>query len=420
MAIIALFALTACGGSEAATATDDVISSAIKHVVVVVQENHSFDSYFGTYCTAPAGSAPTCTGGSGCCEAAPATEPGGASPVQLTDAANAAYSPDHSRACETLEVNGGAMNHFVSGSGSCGQAGNFALASDADAATYRSWAQQYAIADRYFQPILGASSSNDMYLSTTTMMFIDNAYMPRAMGASCASSSPQVQYSGGSIGDLLSARGVSWAWYIEGYASAKAAGSSCAPVPADCPAQAGGYPCTYDPSDIPAAYFKGSVDNPLHMRDFAQLQSDLNAGKLPSVVFVKGLGYHTEHPGSGVTISAGEDFVASVFNAIQRSVHAPTTLMLVTWDESGGYFDHVAPPSTRAGWQPYGARVPLLALGPFARKNFVSHVTMEHSSIVRFIEWNWLGKTGLLHQRDGSVNNIGSLLDPSATKVDVP
>jgi phospholipase C len=70
--------------------------------------------------------------------------------------------------------------------------------------------------------------------------------------------------------------------------------------------------------------------------------------------------------------------------------------------------------------QPYGPRVPLLAIGPFARKGTISHTTMEHSSIVKFIEWNWLGGTGQLGARDATVNNLGSMLDPSATGVTVP
>jgi phospholipase C len=64
--------------------------------------------------------------------------------------------------------------------------------------------------------------------------------------------------------------------------------------------------------------------------------------------------------------------------------------------------------------------VPLLAIGPFAKKGAVSHVTMEHSSIVKFIEWNWLGATGQLGARDAVVNDIGSLLDPAATGTPVP
>ena len=97
------------------------------------------------------------------------------------------------------------------------------------------------------------------------------------------------------------------------------------------------------------------------------------------------------------------------------------TLVLITWDESGGFFDHVAPPPPNAfDGEPYGPRVPLLAVGDFARHGTVSHVEMEHSSIVKFIEWNWLGGTGLLRRRDALVNNIGSLLDPVATGSVVP
>jgi phospholipase C len=89
-------------------------------------------------------------------------------------------------------------------------------------------------------------------------------------------------------------------------------------------------------------------------------------------------------------------------------------LLLFTYDEGGGFYDHVAPPRTfvrdHGG---NGTRVPFLALGPFARRNYISHVVMEHSSIVKFIEWNWLGGTGQLGARDRTVNGIGSLLDPN-------
>ncbi len=84
--------------------------------------------------------------------------------------------------------------------------------------------------------------------------------------------------------------------------------------------------------------------------------------------------------------------------------------MLLTYDEGGGYFDHVAPPASPDG-DPYGTRVPLLALGSFAKKGWISHVQMELTSIVRFIEWNWLRDVGQLGARDAVVANLGSLLD---------
>ena len=107
-------------------------------------------------------------------------------------------------------------------------------------------------------------------------------------------------------------------------------------------------------------------------------------------------------------------FVQATLQAIQSSSAASSTLILVTYDEGGGLFDHVSPPPTSpVDNQPYGTRVPMIAVGPFARAGSISHVVMEHSSVVKFIEYNWLGKTGQLAGRDTTVANIGSLLDPS-------
>jgi len=134
---------------------------------------------------------------------------------------------------------------------------------------------------------------------------------------------------------------------------------------------------------------------------------------LPAVTYIKALGYKTEHPGYGDTVSAGTTFVGATVDAIEGSTYAPNTLILVTWDEGGGFFDHVTPPAANpVDNQPYGTRVPLLAIGPLANAGTVSHVTMEHSSIVKFIEQHWFGQTGQLNGRDATVANIGSLLDP--------
>lgn len=169
-------------------------------------------------------------------------------------------------------------------------------------------------------------------------------------------------------------------------------------------------------------YYATFRDNPIYMRDFARLQEDLKTSKLPAVNFVKGIGYKSEHPGVGATIQDGVAFVLGVIDEVQRSRYAQSTLILFVYDEGGGYFDHVTPPPANpVDGQAYGTRVPMLAIGPFARKNFVSHVTLEHSSVVKFIEWNWLSRqTGQLGTRDTVVNNLGSLLDPTATGVEVP
>jgi phospholipase C len=404
--------------------TDAPTASNIKHVIVIVQENHSFDNYFSYYCTAATDSKPTCNTGPACCETGPAMDPGtGDAPVTQDDMANGNYDPNHAQACELAEMDDGKMDGYVTGAGSCSDPRNFAVATPAVVAPYHALAAQYAIADRYFQPIAGQSSSNDMYLAVAKEVFIDNTYEPKATGAACSTNTNDITYMGQTtIADLLEAAGKTVAWYGEGYAKMQAAGTGCPEAAFGCPFKLPVYPCIYDPSDVPFAYYAQLAADPTFIRDYTELATDLAAGTLPDVSYVKGYGYHTEHPGYSDTISAGVTFVSGVLQAIEASCYANDTLVLLTWDEGGGFFDHVAPPAaSTVDMQPYGTRVPLLALGHYAAKGVVSHVPMEHSSIVKFLEWNYLGgTTGQLMARDAVVNNIGSLLDPAQTGETIP
>jgi phospholipase C len=405
---------TGTGGSTCASPG----ATGIAHVVIIVQENHTFDTYFGNWCTAATGSNPTCTAGPSCCEAAPATDPTGAMPVALDDTQNAAYDPNHTQACELAEMDMGKMDAYVTGS-TCAKVGNFAIAPVASSKPYQDLATQYAIADRYFQPIAGQSSSNDMYLAVAKEVFIDNAYEPVATGSSCEFTATMPSMMGQkTIADLLTTAGKTVGWYGEGYDHVKMGCNA----PADCPLDLPLYPCLYDPADVPFLYYDQFATSTTFVRDYTQLATDLAANTLPDVSYVKALGYHSEHPGYGDTISAGTTFVTGVIQAINDSCYKDDTLILLTWDEGGGFFDHIAPPPTSTvDNQPYGTRIPLLAIGRFAKKGAVSHVTMEHSSIVKFLEWNYLaGKTGQLQARDATVNNIGSLLDPAETGVTIP
>jgi phospholipase C len=387
----------------------------IDHLVVIVQENHTFDSYFGRWCTAASGSSPACSDGAGCCERAPDSDPAGHTPIVLDDAANGAYDPNHMSACETVEIDGGKMDHFVDNS-LCGDARNLAYADAATLQPYWNLAAGGALADRYFQPVIGASAANDMFLFTAGFVFDDNEAEPNAPGSECSVvTSTPVSFTGANIGDLLHTAGVSWTWYAEGYASMLAAEErgKCPDPPDDCGFGIGIYPCVFDPDDVPATYYAKFANDPMTVRDYVSFAADLDARLLPQVAFIKGLGYHTEHPGAHTTISDGQRFVQSVIDAVGKSDYAPDTLILVVYDEGGGFFDHVAPPPA-VDAHGYGTRVPAIAVGPLARKGAVSHVTMEHSSIVKFMEWNWLDRnTGQLSARDAVVANLGSLIDPA-------
>lgn len=411
------------GGGAGAGGSGGGGLSGVQHLVVIIQENHTFDDHFGRYCQAAAGSAPACNQGPGCCERGPDTDPSGAAPTILSDTAHGDFSPNHAQVCELEEIGGGAMDGFVTGSGGCGDARNFAYAEPALVQPYWDRAAQGALGDRYFQPIAGASSSNDMYLARAQYVFTDNDFEPKgSVGVGCVGGL-LMSYADPTIGDLLDAAAVPWAFYAEGYQAAKGLGASCPPgPPAACPAGVTAYPCVFDPGDVPFQYYSSLVDRPASMRDLQAFHADLAAGALPAVSYLKLIGYKTEHPGGGTRLSTGVAAATALIDAVLAGPQAAQTLVLLVYDEGGGYFDHVAPPpDSPVDHQPYGTRLPFLALGRFARKNWVSHLTMEHSSIVRFIEWNWLGgQTGQLGGRDAVVNGLGSLLDPAVTSVVVP
>ena len=427
------------------------LASNIQHVVLIVQENHSFDTYFGNYCTATAYSNPTCTTGPACCEAAPVQEASGSAPGALNDSANCGTDHDHEYSCEICQIDDGLMDKYVAGgcptSGigtySCSNAANFETASSSLMSTYWNYADTWALADRYFQPIASATASNDMYLAGAKYQFLDNADEPDAIGRTCLyggsifDSSTAVTLSGSTIADLLLDQGHTFGAYADGYAEAVAAAPNCPSGAADCftvdSCRFVDFACKYDPSDIPFEYFGRFRDNPAYMKDLAaDFQGDLSTGNLPDLAYVKWRTYKNEHPGHA-DISTGEAAVDSIVQMVEASpIYANNTLVLLTWDEGGGFYDHVSPPDSienfpagdaHAGQPvPYGTRVPMLAIGPFARTGTVSHVTMEHSSLIRFLEYNFLGptRTGALGTRDAAVNNIGSMLDTNAAGIPVP
>jgi phospholipase C len=463
-------------------------ASNIEHVILIVQENHTFETYFGKYCQAVAGSNPSCTSGPMCCEGAPLTDgqytdPTGAVAEVLDDdpnnpAANFATDRDHLQVCELQQINGGLMNQYVTGATGastcygvgpdCSTPVNWVLADGATSSDpveyYWTLAAQSALADRYFQPLVGSSSSNDMYFAAAHFQFVDNTALPDVVvgrspssGNSCDDplgclAAPAVTYAAPTIADVLFDAGLTFGIYADGFAEAYAAAtnaecadpsettecpySDCAEHPEAC------YGCLYDPTDYPFLYFQtfadlvsdggtalpGGLSPTPYEKDFNALQTDLDDGGLPTFSFVKARIYHNEHPNFS-TIADGVSFVSAALGMIESSPYAANTLVLLTWDEGGGFFDHISPPAPPptsvdtdrdGGAVPYGTRVPMIALGPFAKAGTVSHVTMEHSSIVKFVEFNFLGKTGQLGARDGWVNDLGSLLDPVAVGLTVP
>lgn len=451
--------------------------SNIEHVVLIVQENHTFDSYFATWCRAPAYSAPTCTDGPDCCEAGPRVDPGtGAQPIVLDDAANLGAGvlgedPNHGRLCQIAQIDDGHMDRFVAGADvpydriceePCSRPQNFAYANAATVGRYHNLAQANAIADRYFQPTVGATSANTIYFLTAKWFFDDAEIRPLAIGSAKRDGSDAkcvdptgicldgeiFRFRGGdTIADRLAAADLRMSGFIEGYENAINATypvseggtvTGCAHASDDCPYDgARRYACVYEPADVPFAYFDTLGDDPttlpgtrsLYIEDYDQFAFATKNGTLPEVAYLHAYTFRNEHPKFS-TITAGTDFVTQSIAAIEASpFYADNTLILLVWDEGGGFFDHVDPvahwpfpPDRNGHGEPilHGPRVPLLAIGPFAAHGKVSHVTMDHSSIVKFLEYNFLPPDLWLGQVDGLVPNIGSLLDATKTGIRIP
>ena len=455
-----------CSAASSSDSDDENLTKAtatpIEHVVLIVQENHTFDAYFGKYCKAETDSNPNCHDGPECCEAAPgriwSAHYAPIWPEPLNDEFNVLGDREHSSECEYYEMHcsdadygsidataphadsGGTckMDRYVDWSvlanGLCGRIGNFAVSPPESVATYHSFARQGAIGDNYFQPIIGQTSSNDMFLARAQFEFKDNGIFPDRAGADCQISALPNKPKKGvfkgktTIADLLIQKNPKrgFGYYHVGYDAARAAGSQCAtPVEADCPAllrqtKLTSVACLYDPSDDPFKYYEQFGDDSPYIHDYDRLAKDVAAKALPNVVYVKAPTAMNEHPAFG-TLTRGQEFIQRTVDTIMKSPYANNTLVLITWDEGGGYYDHKSPPIASDGRR-MGTRVPIIALGKFARKSpngYVSHVQMEHSSILKFLEWNFLEKqTGQLGGRDGTVNNIGSLIDPELTVPD--
>jgi phospholipase C len=179
------------------------------------------------------------------------------------------------------------------------------------------------------------------------------------------------------IGDLLSAKGVSWAWY-SGAWQATLDGKNARPVP--------NFQYHHQPFNYFAAYAPGTAARAEHLRDAGmngvEFIKAIDAGNLPQVTFYKPQGNLNEHAGYADVMS-GDQHIADVIAHLEKSRQWPHMLVIVTYDENGGFWDHVAPPKADR-WGP-GSRIPALVISPFAKKGFVDHTQYDTTSILRLI-----------------------------------
>jgi phospholipase C len=351
-----LLALTmGCGGvnhsspSPTPTPTPIKPTAQIKNVIVVVMQNRSFDHLFGTF-----------PGANGIKPGVPGFSQVDAKGVTVTPqllTATATADLPHSRNDFLRAWDSGAMDKyaFFNGAISLGHYDNTTPGMQ----TLWSWAQQFALADNFFPSVMGDAPTNQLYLVAA-----DDNDTPGTLQPFFPPCNTQVKATAGytfqHLGGQLAQKGMTWAWYAENL-------GNCS---------------SYVPQENPFQFFTDAHAS-TSVRDLSKFTSDLASG-LPTVTFVQPGPPHSMHPAPGVPVAGGIDWLDGFLRQVQASTVWNNVAIVVVWDSSGGWWDHVPPPQVDA--QGLGARVPMLVISPFAKKNYISHVQMDDVSILKFIQ----------------------------------
>jgi phospholipase C len=287
-------------------------------------------------------------------------------------------------------------------------------------------------------------------------------------GDVCSTAGDQNLFTGPNIGDLLNAKKISWGWFNGGF-DLKGNVANCASTTAQTVPNAAGISADYIPHHQPFQYY-ASTANPTHARpsslaaigssvqadgmtaDPANHQYDshdffdaLAAGNLPAVVYLKAPAFQDGHPGYSNPVDE-QNFVASVYNALKNAQEWTSTALVILYDDSDGWYDHQMPPivnpsatavdalngagvcntgAQQNGAAPttplngvagvpvqgrcgYGTRQPLMVISPFAKKNYIDHTLTDQSSVLKFVEDNWLA--GQRIQLGGSFDTIAGTI----------
>jgi phospholipase C len=476
--------LASGNGAERADTT-----TPIKHIIVIFNENVSFDHYFATYpyATNPAGEsqfkakADTPRANNLLSGGLLDQNPNSTQPFRMdTGAASVTCDQNHSYTPEQEAVDHGLMDKYpqFTGSGSstsspCNDYGKgpgvvMGYFDGNTVTALWNYAQNYAMSDNSYGTMFGPSAVGALNLiagttATGTLVAtepngkaasaagsIANGALsgavigdPRPGGDECVLTNPGLQtttmvtVAGTNVGDLLNAKGLTWGWFQGGFAptGVDAKGRSiCAAhhagLAGDDAVETVG---DYIPHHEPFQYFVStqnlhhvlpkdpaligtSADGANHQYDLSAFWTALGEDRLPSVTYLKAAAYQDAHPGYSDPIDE-QSFVVSVVNAVQNSPNWKDTAIIIAYDDSDGWYDHVLGPvvdqsaasddalvatgncgsatSTTQGRCGYGPRLPLLVISPYAKRNYIDHQTVDQSSILRFIEDNWdLGRIG--------------------------
>jgi phospholipase C len=383
----------------------------IQHVVIIMQENRSFDTYFGTY--------PGADGiPHGVCVPDP-TNGGCVAPFH--DAADKNFGGPHGAANATSDIDGGKMDGFVAQAEkgqqcsttnpACSpcQAGQTTKCNDVmgyhdarEIPNYWTYANDFVLQDHMFEPNSSWSLPEHLFQVSEWSAFCTSSTNPFSCtnqlqnpnpvsGLDPADQTPL--YAWTDMTYLLHKNGVSWGYYVFKGSEPDCENDSavtCQPV-----AQGAKTPGIWNPlPHFQTVHDDGQVGNVQTLSNFFTAAKN---GTLPAVSWIDPNGKVSEHP-TGL-VSAGQTYVTGLINAIMQSPDWKSTAIFLSWDDWGGFYDHVVPPTVdRNG---YGIRVPGIVISPFARQGVIDHQILSHDAYNKFIEDDFLGGQRLNPLTDG-------------------
>ena len=396
-------ALAGLSEPRASTGTAPSGIHKIRHVIVIMQENRSFDSYFGTFPGAdgiPAGTCVPDQAGRGCVR-------------PFHDRLDMNDGGPHGHPSALADIDGGKMDGFVAqqqqATPGCQGAFNPACAPGnrthnvmgyhdrRDIPNYWAYARTFVLQDHLFESTSSWSLPAHLFLVSGWSAVCRSPLDPM----SCRSGlglvdrqrfSPMGDFAWTDLTYLLHRHRVSWAYYV-------AAGTrpdcdddaiSCAPEQ-----QNPGTPSIWNPlPDFMDVRQDGQTGN---IQPLPRFYAAARTGTLPAVSWITPNGKVSEHPPA--LVSAGQSYVTGLVNAIMRSPDWPSTAIFLAWDDWGGFYDHVAPPEVDVNG--YGLRVPGIVISPYARHHYIDHQTLSFDAYLRFVEDDFLGGQRLDPATDG-------------------
>ena len=389
----------------------------IRHVVIIMQENRSFDSYFGTYPGADGLVA-------GICEPDPLN---GTCVAPFHDASDLNYGGPHNAANATADIGGGAMDGFIAqaengqrcttNNPSCSPCEQdqqnqqnrcidvMGYHDAREIPNYWTYAHDFVLQDHMFEPNASWSLPAHLFMVSEWSAFCSDPFDPFSCRG--ALQSPNSDWSSSLNGPsdglehyawtdmtyLLHKQNVSWGYYVFKGSEPDCendAAVSCAPVQ-----QGPQTPGIWNP--LPS-FTDVSQDGQLaNVQTLSNFFTQARRGALPSVSWIDPNGTVSEHPPS--LVSAGQAYVTGLINAIMQSPDWRSTAIFLSWDDWGGFYDHVVPP--RVDRNGYGLRVPGIVISPYARHGRIDHRILSHDAYNKFIEDDFLQGQRLNPATDG-------------------